>query len=120
MPYPSAWEDTTSLSRQTIGELLRRSVASLDIVEWGILGSDKKADAAPFPDGNTLVVDPAGLYYVQNGVAGAGGVSGDIYDHIFDTRDAQTRLPLHVTCQLHSIGTSCGHEYSVKDAPLIS
>eukprot|EP00974_Lingulodinium_polyedra_P016061 1558874-Lingulodinium_polyedra.AAC.1 len=49
------------------------------ISNYGVLGKDQKGNVISPPTDVCVIVDPAGLNYIRNGPAGAGGAVGAIY-----------------------------------------
>ena len=70
--------------RQTAQMGRRDLLACITVDPHGVLGLQRQEggddhDAAPQPDDETVILDPAGLRYIQKGPQGAGGVSAHIY-----------------------------------------
>jgi len=61
---------------------------TFNVVRYGILGSGITVKggfdphAGPVPDAHTVILDPAGLYFIQHGPQGAGGAAGAMYKYL--------------------------------------
>lgn len=64
-----------------------RFMEKIKIVPYGVLGTQLSMTGTlrhvgEPPNSDICIVDPAGLEYIKNGAAGAGGAAGAIYKHI--------------------------------------
>lgn len=65
-------------------------LSQITVVPYGVLGKSNRGIGGPEPDAETAFVDPAGLYYIQQGgPRGAGGAAGVIYQWLGISNDAQ-------------------------------
>ncbi|CAE7454743.1 unnamed protein product [Symbiodinium natans] len=90
----------------------------VEVVPYGVLGVQLDAShrfmrASSEPDADTVVVDPAGLRFIQDlGPAGAGGASGAIYSWLKIGLEA--RFPHEVRHAVRKEGDAKLHSYGSK------
>eukprot|EP00974_Lingulodinium_polyedra_P109881 10629294-Lingulodinium_polyedra.AAC.1 len=49
------------------------------VSNYGVLGGNQEGTMISAPTDDCVIVDPAGLNYIREGPAGAGGAAGAIY-----------------------------------------
>merc|ERR1712151_357062 len=93
-------------------------LSKVRVVPWGVLGTqltiDKvKRQRAIAPDASTVIVDPAGLPYIQRlGPKFAGGASGEIYKWLGIGSDDS--FPLDVKSTMTKELDATFHAYEAK------
>lgn len=97
----------------------QKFLSHVTVVPYGVLGtqlskSKSFAQVEPLPNENTVIVDPAGLPYIQppGGPKGAGGAAGSIYKWLGIAND--DRFPSEVIRGVQQTGDAKYHAYGAE------
>mmetsp|Transcript_66287 Transcript_66287/g.156037 ORF Transcript_66287/g.156037 Transcript_66287/m.156037 type:complete len:1066 (+) Transcript_66287:69-3266(+) len=105
VPFP------TKASRHSSSHVLSK----LRVVPYGILGSQMASSGVQWiaaePSERDVVVDPAGLPYIQSGPSGAGGASGQLYKWLGISSDSS--FPEPVKTAIKETSRAKFHSYEV-------